>query len=212
VTAGPGEWDGQQPTNGPAPPAAARSAIEAAIASLDVEAVVQEAARAALRRRLEAVAATAVDNVLDDPVLAQLREAADAAARRALQEPAAADLEDADEPPELYLPDLLTFVRDYLAPMYRRNLSGPGVTWCPEWWNHAEAIARLEALWRAWEFLRQDAHTGMSVWFRDHADHHMGVLLNADGPFKGCKPEAHAADRLKPLPLIAPPDDRATLR
>jgi hypothetical protein len=212
VTAGLGEWDAEHSTNGPAPPAPARSAIETAIASLDVDAFVQEAARAALRRRLEAVAAAAVDNVLDDPVLAQLREAADAAARRALQEPAAADLEDADEPAELYFPDLLTFVHDYLAPMYRRNLSGPGVTWCPEWWNHAEAIARLEALWRAWEFLRLDAHTGMSVWFRDHADHHMAVLLNADGPFKGCKPEAHAADRLKPLPLIVPPDDRATLR
>lgn len=39
----------------------------------------------------------------------------------------------------------------------------------------------------------------MSIWWRDHADHHMGVLLSADGPFKGCKPVAggHAANNLK---------------
>ncbi|MGI8731362.1 MAG: DUF4913 domain-containing protein [Solirubrobacteraceae bacterium] len=56
-----------------------------------------------------------------------------------------------------------------------------------------------------------DAHTGMSVWFRDHADHHMAVLLSDAGPFKGCKPEGHG-ERLKPLPLTTPPDDRATMR
>jgi len=95
--------------------------------------------------------------------------------------------------------------------MYRRPLGGQGVTWCPEWWRHAEAIARLEALWRAWEHLRLDPATGMSVWFRDHADHHMGVLLSADGPFKGCKPDKHG-ERLEPLPLTLPADHRATLR
>ena len=51
----------------------------------------------------------------------------------------------------------------------------------------------------------------MSVWFRDHADHHMSVLLNADGPFKGCKPAAHA-ERLEQLPTTPPADGRATLR
>jgi hypothetical protein len=44
----------------------------------------------------------------------------------------------------------------------------------------------LEALWRAWEFLRLEGTAGMSVWWRDHADHHMSVLLSTDGPFKGC--------------------------
>lgn len=33
--------------------------------------------------------------------------------------------------------------------------------------------------------LRQDPTTGISVWFRDHADHHMAVLLDPDsGPFE----------------------------
>ncbi len=107
--------------------------------------------------------------------------------------------------PELYYPDVVAFVTEQLVPMYRRPLGGQGVTWCPEWWRHAEAIARLEALWRAWEHLRLDPATGMSVWFRDHADHHMAVLLSADGPFKGCKPKDGHGDRLDPFPLKPPP-------
>lgn len=48
----------------------------------------------------------------------------------------------------------------------------------------------------------------MSLWWRDHADHHMGVLLSADGPFKGCKPVTggHAANKLKVLPCEPPPE------
>ena len=64
-------------------------------------------------------------------------------------------------------------------PMYRRALDGTQRTWCPEWWRHAEAPSRLEALWRAWEHLRLDPATGMSVWFRDHADHHMAGCSTA---------------------------------
>lgn len=99
------------------------------------------------------------------------------------------------------------FVEEHLSPSYRRSLSGTDRTWCPSWWKHEEAISRLESLWRAWEFLRLDGSTGMSIWWRDHADHHMGVLLSADGPFKGCKPVAggHAASKL-PLPCDPPPE------
>jgi len=39
----------------------------------------------------------------------------------------------------------------------------------------------------------------------------MAVLLSADGPFKGCKPDGHG-EQLKALPLIPPPDARTTLR
>ncbi|MEV8133512.1 DUF4913 domain-containing protein [Pseudarthrobacter oxydans] len=105
-------------------------------------------------------------------------------------------------------PDLVSFVQEKLSPAYRRSLSGTDRTWCPSWWKHEEAISRLEALWRSWEFLRLDGSTGMSVWWRDHADHHMGVLLSADGPFKGCKPVTggHATNKLKALPCDPPPE------
>ena len=111
-----------------------------------------------------------------------------------------------DEPPALVYTNVLDFMTGYLMPIYRRSLSGSATTWCPEWWRHAEANTRLEALWRSWEHLRLDPATGISVWLRDHLDHHMRVLLDTDGPFKGCSPEkGHNEQRLKPLPLTQPP-------
>jgi hypothetical protein len=106
----------------------------------------------------------------------------------------------------LYYPTVERFVTEQLAPMYRRSLDGRNRTWCPEWWKHAEAIARLEALWRAWEHLRLDPATGMSVWFRDHADHHMAVLFDPTGPFKGCSVADGHGERLKPLSVEPAPD------
>ena len=84
-------------------------------------------------------------------------------------------------------------------------MRGHDRVWCPQWWRHAEAVARLEALWRAWEHLRQDPATGLSVWFRDHADHHMTMLLDADGPFKGCDGN-HGEHPLEELPHEPPPE------
>ena len=126
----------------------------------------------------------------NDPATPQPTRAR-AAGEAAVSEPCYATLED--------------FVRELLAPMYRRTLDGTDRSWCPEWWRHAEAISRLDALWRAWEHLRLDPYTGMSVWFRDHADHHMAVLLDSEGPFKRCSPlKGHRA--LDELPLEPAPE------
>ncbi|MFK5691351.1 DUF4913 domain-containing protein [Ornithinimicrobium sp. LYQ92] len=114
--------------------------------------------------------------------------------------PAPKDDTTQDQPkdePELFYPDLPRFVSEWLLQVYRRPL-GQGRTWCPQWWEHPEAIVRLEALWRSWEHLRLDAATGMSIWLRDHADHHMSVLLDEHGPFKGCGVERGHTTR--PLP------------
>jgi Domain of unknown function (DUF4913) len=112
--------------------------------------------------------------------------------------------------PELVYATVEDFVREQLAPMYRRSLEGSERTWCPQWWRHAEAIARLDAMWRAWEHLRLDPPTGISVWFRDHADPHMTVLLDSDGPFKGCSPSKGHGQRLAALPLDPPPPELFT--
>jgi hypothetical protein len=79
---------------------------------------------------------------------------------------------------------------------------------------HVETIAlrgeralrgMLDPLRIAHEHLRQDAAVGLSVWFRDHADHHMTILLDADGPFKGC--DGRHSDRpVDELPHDPPPD------
>lgn len=115
------------------------------------------------------------------------------------------EAERAPESPALYYPTVEAFVSGLLAPTYRRSLGGHGVAWCPYWWRHAEAIARLEAIWRAWEHLRLDPATGISVWFRDHCDPHMAVLLSPDGPFRGCSPDKGHGERRPPLPVEAAP-------
>ncbi len=80
------------------------------------------------------------------------------------------------------------WVTNHLAHVYRRQA---GKRWCARWWDHAEAVSRLEALWRAWESLRLDGQSGMSVWWRDHADYHLPVLLDPTGPFARCGPDEH---------------------
>lgn len=110
-----------------------------------------------------------------------------------------------DDEPELFYPDLPGFVSEWLLQVYRRALD-QGRTWCPQWWEHPEAIVRLEAMWRSWEHLRLDPATGMSIWLRDHADHHMVVLLDEQGPFKGCNPErGHSTRALAALPQAGKP-------
>lgn len=109
--------------------------------------------------------------------------------------------------PQLYFGSVDEFVREYLRDVYRRPISGRGNgnVWAARWWAYPEAVIRLEALWRAWEHLRQDPSTGMSVWYRDHADHHMPILLHPDGPFAGLADEATSTRRGDPLPYEAPP-------
>lgn len=102
---------------------------------------------------------------------------------------------------------VVEFVENYLSVLYRRQVSDLSDTvWCREWWKHPEAMVRLDALWRAWEHLRQDGATGMSVWLLDHADPHMKVLLDPRGPFKYCSVRNGHKDMLGPLPLTTPPD------
>ncbi|WP_144797859.1 DUF4913 domain-containing protein [Microbacterium paludicola] len=106
--------------------------------------------------------------------------------------------------PQLVYGNVSEFVDQFLRHAYRRKTSGRlAPWWSGEWWKHDEAVMRLEALWRAWEHLRLDPATGMSVWWRDHADHHMRVLMADDGPFHG---SPDAIDYGKPLTHVEPPE------
>src|SRR5690606_35796777 len=101
------------------------------------------------------------------------------------------------------------FVREHLRHVYRRRIAGrggSGLRWAGEWWKSDEAVIRLEALWRAWEHLRRDPATGMSVWWRDHADHHMAVLMSPEGPFAEAEGDLNQNKAGEPLPYIAPPE------
>ncbi|AYD89928.1 DUF4913 domain-containing protein [Actinomyces sp. 2119] len=124
-------------------------------------------------------------------------------------QPSSNDPADAvDEPDEqLWFGSVDEFVRDYLRNVYRRRIDGRHRCWAGRWWQHEEAVIRLEALWRAWEHLRRDAATGMSIWWRDHADHHMAVLMSPDGPFATATEGTENTCRLgEPLPYVPPPE------
>lgn len=91
---------------------------------------------------------------------------------------------DAPQQVELAFGSLPEFVQGFLVPVYRR---AGRQAWCVQWWEHAEAIVRLEAMWDAFEAMRLDPGTGASAWLRDHFDYHMGMLTNPDtSPFAKC--------------------------
>ena len=122
------------------------------------------------------------------------------------EEKSAASEEDEEKLPDLVYGSVDEFVREYLRHVYRRATSEQRV-WAARWWEYDEAVIRLEALWRAWEHLRLDPSTGMSVWWRDHADHHMAVLMDPEGPFAAANhyEDANEADKGAPLPYETPP-------
>ncbi|RQN02012.1 DUF4913 domain-containing protein [Aeromicrobium camelliae] len=93
---------------------------------------------------------------------------------------------------------LAEFVEDFLLEMCWRDTSAASAIWCPEWWRHPAAILRLDALWRSFEALRLDPALGMSTWLLQHADPHMAVLTDPQGPFKGCNKEHISRSRKIP--------------
>ena len=100
-----------------------------------------------------------------------------------------------DSPPPQPVYDCVeAWVTGLFLPMFRRPLGGE-YRWCRQWWQHAEAITRLMALWHSWEALRLESGTGMATWLRDHLDHHLAVLLGRGGPFAQCSEDEHIEPR-----------------
>ncbi len=89
---------------------------------------------------------------------------------------------------ELYFADVEAFVHGLFLPMFGWRIDGQSAHWCPRWWMHAEAIWRLETLWRSWEAHRLQA-TGMTMWSME-LDRQLPALIGPDGPFGSC----HLAD------------------
>ena len=168
--------------------------------------LVDAAVQSAVGKEVSTAAHEAVKKLMTPEVREAIRRRADEAAAAAI----AAHVEgpeDAEPAPELYYGSVDEFVREYLRNVYRRRIDGRHRCWAGRWWEHDEAVIRLEALWRSWEHLRQDAATGMSVWWRDHADHHMAVLMDPDGPFAtATEGEENTSKRGEPLPYVAPPE------
>jgi len=82
---------------------------------------------------------------------------------------------------------LTGWVHDLFLPVYGREISTTR-PWCDQWHEHPEAVARLHALWLAWQQLT-DAEAGLSgpsTWHRDHLDQALAHLRAPDGPFAAC--------------------------
>lgn len=159
-----------------------------------------------VQREVAPIVTEAVAAVLTPERLEALRTAATVAAEAELNPAPAGIPAQAEEAPTLYYGSVDEFVREFVCPIFRRNVGEEGradYRWSARWWESAEAIARLEAMWRAWEHLRMDASTGTSVWLRDHADHHLGVLMSPTGPWALSKDTAGPD---QPLPYEAPPE------
>lgn len=185
-------WDEEKPST--APP----QDVEAADVLPALRAGMSAAVDRAVQKRLDELAADAVDEALTDDVLADLAGVA---------REGATDVVSPDELPAPYFGSLPEFVEDFLAGLYARNFDGRGRTWCPAWWNHIEAVVRLDAMWRSWEHLRQNPALGISSWLRDHGDYHMTVLMAQDGPFQGCSPtKGHTERDWRTLALTPAPD------
>ncbi len=97
---------------------------------------------------------------------------------------------------------LYTWVHIHIATITERKVtkssgseSGVGVRWCTRWYDHDEAIARLEALRRAWEEQVITPGAGMSTWYLSHYDPHITALTSPGGPFWQCSPGHHQPAR-----------------
>lgn len=84
------------------------------------------------------------------------------------------------------------WVGEYFSPTFGRPIGGE-IRWCPRWREHAEAIGRLEALWRSWESLRLDPALGMAIWLTNYLDPQLAALLGRAGPFSQCSLDRHDA-------------------
>lgn len=107
-----------------------------------------------------------------------------------------------DDAVELVFTNLEEFVSGYLTQIVHRRLNRASAVWCPDWWRHPEALARLAVLWRAFEFLRMDQALGLSMWWLHHADPHLRALMNpTHGPFVACDArDGHSPSPPEPLP------------
>lgn len=102
------------------------------------------------------------------------------------------------------------FVDGVIARIHARQVTDTQVqVWCPQWWEHAEALWRFDLLWRGFERARAaGSDDEMDHWTLHRLEPHMRVLLDPAGPFKYCGVRNGHKDYLAPLPSAvdkAPP-------
>lgn len=169
---------------------------------------VRKAVAAQVAEAAKEIAKGVIASALTEAVVAGMRETAVNEAAVAT-DPDRVVEEPEEEKRELRFRTLDAFVEEYLGQTYRREVTARGTEektrWCPEWWNHGEAVARLRHLWTAFEQMRLDPGQEMSAWWIQHCDPHMDRLLDTQGPFKYCSVSGGHKDKLTALPTVTPP-------
>ena len=102
--------------------------------------------------------------------------------------------------------DLIDWVHNHVAAVIARPLRGEH-RWCPQWWEHPEALFRFTALHRAWTELAGEPGAALSIWIRDHLDPCLRELMAPNGPFTDCNPPHRhhtpgTPDTHKPIPTL----------
>jgi hypothetical protein len=134
---------------------------------------------------------------LDPADLAAIQEAM----RELADSPAGSSDAEAEFTPQF--PDLESWVSQFFVLTFGRT--GGEVRWCERWWDHPEAVLRLDALWRTWEAAALDPVYGVADWLHDYLDPGLSVLLGPAGPFAGCREGTHAEPSALPV-SPAPPN------
>lgn len=151
------------------------------------------------RHAASASASEAVDELCEliVPLVAEMQEQT-----RRLNRQAEAEVDALTVP--LCFPNAERWVKELFLPVFSWRVDGRRWLWCSQWWRHAEAIWRLELLWRSWETARRYP-TGMSSWSTE-LDSHLELLLGDQGPFRLCQAEGRrVAQHVDPEPVTAEP-------
>jgi hypothetical protein len=198
------------------------SAAVQAVTGFDLDGLLGDVVRKAVSAQYAAaakeIAAEAVGQILTDDLRARMAAAAVAEAQAALDPPievpeagedAEQEGEAGEEPTLRRYATVQAFVEEWVSEVYRRETTERNIEnhrrWCPEWWRHGEAKARFEALWDAFEALRQGETVEMSVFWLVHADPHMTRLFDPEGVFKYCSPAVGHHGQLAALPVVPAP-------
>lgn len=103
-------------------------------------------------------------------------------------------------------------VREFISHSCARRVDGRTRVRSARWWDAPEAVLRLRGLWQAWEELK-NVPGGASLWFRDHADYHLGVLFSPNGPFESSPDVRDSTNRRgDDLPCTVPPPGHEVTR
>ena len=170
--------------------------VASAVRGVDAAALVEGVVTAEVSKEVRKIVAAALTKALTPERRQLLAETAAEAVEAEFQTMTGeSDGPAADAEPEVenHFPNVYVFVQDFLVKVQARPVrDGLALHWCSQWWDHPEAVSRLEALWKAFEVLRRDPGTGAATWWRDYADPTMAALSDAAGTFAKCSDTTHA--------------------